>query len=90
MNTFNGIIEKVGEVEHFTTQDGRPFSRRRVLLKTVEEFPQSMEVTLSNDLAESFNGQVGQQATAYIKFKTHPNKDNTALFNDIQAWRIDY
>lgn len=90
MNTFIGIIDKVGEAEQFTTQDGRPFTRRRVVIKTVEEYPQSMEVTLSNDLATSFNGQVGQQVTAYIKFKTHPNKDNTALFNDIQAWRIDY
>lgn len=90
MNTFIGIIDKVGEVEQFTTQDGRPFTRRRVVIKTVEEYPQSMEVTLSNDLATSFNGQVGQQVTAHIKFRTFENKEHTATFNEIKAWRIDY
>lgn len=90
MFTFTGIIQSVGEVESQTTQDGKLYNRRKVLLQTVEEFPQSVSLTLSNELATSFNGQVGQQATAYIKFRTYENKEHTATFNEIKAWRIDY
>lgn len=87
--TFTAQVAQIFPVESFTTKDGRPFTKRRVLLQTVEQYPQRMLITVNNDLANNFPKQVGDTVTAHISFDVNLNRDQTAYFNDIRAWRID-
>lgn len=84
-----GIVKEIGAVETNQSQDGHSFDRRKVLIETVEEYPQSLSLTLKGDLATNFSAKDGQLIKAYLKFRTYENKDHTARFNDIIAWRID-
>lgn len=87
---FSGMIQQVGEVENLTSQDGRAtYYRREVVLKTVEEYPQTIVLTLSSDLAQSFSGQAGQQARAFFSFKAQQAKESQRYFNSLRCWRID-
>lgn len=85
-----GIVKSIGAVETNQSQDGHSFDRRKVLIETVEEYPQSLLLSLKGDLATNFAAREGQLVKAYLKFRTFENKEHTARFNDIQAWRIDY
>lgn len=87
--TFTGQVSRIFDTESFTTRDGRTAIKRRVLLQTVEQYPQRVVITVNNDLATNFPKQVGDTVTAHIAFDAHPNRDQTVYFNDIRAWRID-
>lgn len=86
---FTGQVAQIFPVESFTGRDGHLYNRRRVLLQTIEQYPQRMVITLSNDTATNFAKQVGETVTAHLSFDVHPNREQTAFFNDIRAWRID-
>jgi len=97
-NEFIGIIDHIGSLENLTSKNGRPFSRRTVSLHTVEQYPQSAVFTLSSELAQSFSGQVGQQAKVHFSFHTFESKPKESdgnpsaepiRFNKLDAWRID-
>lgn len=87
--SFTGQVVRIFPVESFTTRDGRPFTKRRILLQTVEQYPQRMLITVNNDLATAFPKQVGDTLTAHLSFDVNSNADESRYFNDIRAWRID-
>jgi len=86
---FTGQITSVSEVEHLTTKSGQPFSRRQIIITTVEQYPQSGVFSLSGDTAETFRGQVGQSATVHFNLHTYDSQDGTKTFNKLSAWRVD-
>lgn len=87
--TFTAQVAEIFDAQTFTGADGRTFTRRRVLLQTVEQYPQRMLITLSNDLAMSFSKRVGETLTAHISFDVNSKKDKSCYFNEIRCWRID-
>lgn len=87
--TFTAQVAEIFELQTFSGADGRTFVRRRVLLQTVEQYPQRMLITLSNDSATNFSKQVGETVTAHVSFDVNSNKDKSCYFNEIRCWRID-
>lgn len=87
--TFTAQVAQIFPIESFTTKDGRPFSKRRILLQTVEQYPQRMVITVSNDLATGFAKQIGDTITAHISFDVSSNHEQTYYFNEIRCWRVD-
>jgi len=87
--TFTGKITHIFDMENFTTRDGRPFSKRKLLLESEEQYPQRILVTLHNDLATAFSHSVGDIITAHLSFDVSSNQDHSRHFNEIRCWRID-
>ena len=87
--TFTGQVTQIFDLESLTTRDGRPFTKRRFLVQTVEQYPQRVLLTVINDLATNFPKAVGDIVTAHLSFDVNTNADQTRYFNDIRAWRID-
>jgi len=87
---FIGQITQIGELENLTSKSGQPFTRRQVTITTVEQYPQSGVFSLSGESAETFSGQVGQQATVHFNLHTFSSQDGSKTFNKLDAWRIDY
>ncbi|MCQ2333978.1 MAG: DUF3127 domain-containing protein [Paludibacteraceae bacterium] len=87
--TFTAQVAQIFELQSFETKDGTRFTKRRILLQTVEQYPQRMLITVCNDLANHFPHHVGETITAYISFDAQPNKDGNNYYNDIRCWRID-
>lgn len=85
---FTGQIKHIGQVEQFDTKDGRHVLSRDVVLKTDEQFPRSACVTLRNDLAQSFNLNIGQRVRVDFDLYARPNKEGNRYFNQLTAWRI--
>ena len=88
-NVFSGMIHAVYPLEEFTTQSGNVLKRRKVVIHTVEQYPQSMVVTLRDDLAVEFKLTAGTQVRAYLNFRTFSGKDSDVLFNEIQCWKME-
>lgn len=86
---FSGMVDRVMELESIQTSNGNTIRRRKVVIKTVEEYPQSVVVTLKDELAEQFNLTEGMLMTAYLKFRTFTSKDTDVVFNDIQCWKFE-
>lgn len=86
--TFTGQITYVGPIQKVQTQTG-VMSKREIVLETVEEFPQGVVVELWKDKAESFIGQLGQVATAYLKFNVGKNPESGRMWTNIRCWRLD-
>ncbi len=85
---FTGQIKHIGQVEQFDTKDGRHVLSRDVVLETDEQFPRSASVTLRNDLAQSFNLNIGQRVRVDFDLYARPNKEGNRYFNQLTAWRI--
>lgn len=88
-NIFSGVVRHVGELETGTTSTGKVYNNRAVRLETVEEFPQSVIVTLRGDKARDFALNIGSQVDAYLRFSTFQSKESGRFFNEINCWRID-
>lgn len=85
---FTGIIKHIGQTEQFTANDGRVFHTRDIVLETDEQYPRSACVTLRNDLAQSFNLNIGQRAHVSFDIYARPNKEGNRFFNQLTAWRV--
>lgn len=85
---FTGIIKHIGQIEQFDTKDGRVCHTRDIVLETDEQFPRSACVTLRNDLAQSFNLNIGQRLRVDFDLYARPNKEGNRFFNQLTAWRI--
>ena len=85
---FTGQIKHIGEVEQFDTKDGRHVLSRDIVLETDEQYPRSACITLRNDLAQSFNLNIGQRARVDFDLYARPNKEGSRYFNQLTAWRI--
>lgn len=81
---FTGVIKHVGETLNLTTSDGQPFTKKELLIETVEQYPESVYVTLTGDNAATFFGQVGQTITIAVHFRVR-NAGNR-MFNEIRVW----
>lgn len=86
--TFTGQITHIGPIHQFQTQTG-VLNKREIVLETVEEYPQGVVVELLNDKAESFSGQLGQVATAYLKFNVGKNPESGRMWTNIRCWRLE-
>ena len=84
---FTGFIKHIGEVQQFDTKTGTCLSRD-IVLETDEQYPRSACVTLRNDLAQTFNLNIGQRAHVSFDLYARPNKEGTRYFNQLTAWRI--
>ena len=85
---FTGQIKHIGEVETFTTKNNVEITSRDIVLETDEQFPRSACITLRNDLAQSFNLNIGQRARVDFDLYARPNKEGSRYFNQLTAWRI--
>ena len=85
---FTGLIKHIGQIEQFGTKDGRVCHTRDIVLETDEQFPRSACVTLRNDLAQSFNLNIGQRVRVDFDLYARPNKEGTRYFNQLTAWRV--
>ena len=85
---FKGIIKHIGELESFTSKNNVEISTRDIVLETDEQYPRSACVTLRNDLAQSFNLNIGQRAHVSFDIYARPNREGTRYFNQLTAWRI--
>ena len=88
-NVITGIINTIQPIEEFPTANGTTLKRRKVVISTVEEYPQSAVLTLRDKLAEECPFQEGSLVSAYLKFRTYSSKDGSALFNEIQCWKLE-
>ena len=84
---FTGQIKHIGEIQQFETKTGSCLSRD-IVLETDEQFPRSACVTLRNDLAQSFNLNIGQRVRVDFDLYARPNKEGNRYFNQLTAWRI--
>ena len=85
---FTGFIKHIGDAEQFHTKEGKLMTTRDIVLETDEQYPRSACVTLRNDLAQSFNLNIGQRANVSFDLYARPNKEGTRYFNQLTAWRI--
>lgn len=85
---FTGQIKHIGEVETFTTKNNVEITSRDIVLETDEQFPRSACITLRNELAQSFNLNIGQRARVDFDLYARPNKEGSRYFNQLTAWRI--
>lgn len=85
---FTGQIKHIGQVEQFNTKDGRHVLSRDVVIETDEQFPRSVCVTLRNDLAQSFNLNIGQRVRVDFDLYARANKEGNRYFNQLTAWRV--
>ena len=85
---FTGQIKHIGEVEQFDTKDGRHVTSRDIVIETDEQYPRSACVTLRNDLAQSFNLNIGQRVRVDFDLYARPNKEGNRYFNQLPAWRV--
>lgn len=85
---FTGFIKHIGQIEQFETKNGTTCLSRDIVLETDEQYPRSACVTLRNDLAQSFNLNIGQRACVSFDISARPNKEGTRYFNQLTAWRV--
>lgn len=85
---FTGQIKHIGEVETFTTKNNVEITSRDIVLETDEQYPRSACVTLRNDLAQSFNLNIGQRVRVDFDLYARPNKEGNRYFNQLTAWRV--
>ena len=85
---FTGQIKHIGEVETFTTKNNVEITSRDIVLETDEQFPRSACVTLRNDLAQSFNLNIGQRVRVDFDLYARANKKGNRYFNQLTAWRV--
>ena len=85
---FTGQIKHIGQIEQFDTKDGRQVFSRDIVLETDEQYPRSACITLRNDLAQSFNLNIGQRVRVDFDIYARPNKEGNRNFNQLTAWRI--
>lgn len=85
---FTGFIKHIGDAEQFHTKEGKLMTTRDIVLETDEQYPRSACVTLRNDLAQSFNLNIGQRANVSFDLYARPNKEGTRYFNQLTAWRV--
>ena len=85
---FTGQIKHIGEVETFTTKNNVEITSRDVVIETDEQFPRSACVTLRNDLAQSFNLNIGQRVRVDFDIYARANKEGNRYFNQLTAWRV--
>lgn len=85
---FTGFIKHIGKAEQFHTKEGKLMTTRDIVLETDEQYPRSACVTLRNDLALSFNLNIGQRANVSFDLYARPNKEGTRYFNQLTAWRV--
>ena len=85
---FTGQIKHIGGVETFTSKNNVEITSRDIVLETDEQFPRSACITLRNDLAQSFNLNIGQRARVDFDLYARPNKEGSRYFNQLTAWRI--
>lgn len=89
MNTeFIGFITRIGEMEQFTTKTNVNITTREIIVTTDEQYPRSACFTLRNDLAQSFNLNIGQRVRVNFDIDARPNRDGSRYFNQLKAWRI--
>ena len=85
---FTGQIKHIGQVEQFDTKDSRHLLSRDIVIETDEQYPRSACITLRNDLAQSFDLNIGQRVRVDFDLKARPNKEGNRYFNQLTAWRI--
>ena len=85
---FTGQIKHIGQVKQFDTKDGRHVLSRDIVLETDEQFPRSACITLRNDLAQSFNLNIGQRVRVDFDLYARANKEGNRYFNQLTAWRV--
>jgi hypothetical protein len=85
---FTGQIKHIGEVETFTTKNNVEIISRDIVLETDEQFPRSACFTLRNDLAQSFNLNIGQRVRVDFDLYARPNREGKRYFNQLTAWRV--
>ena len=81
-----GKIDKVGEVQVISDK----FKKREIWLTTQEDYPQTLNIQISQDKADEFNGKEGDDVTLGINLRGRKwtNKDGKEMvFNSIEAWR---
>lgn len=82
----SGYLTHVGELQELTTQDGSTFTKREIVVKTQEQYPESVLLELSGDNATNFNGVLGQPIRVSYHMSARKGT-NGRYFNSIRAWR---
>lgn len=85
---FTGKITRIGDLKSFPTASGQTISKRELTITSDEEFPQSVNGELVNDVATNFTGQVGQTVTANLRLTTSTSQQGR-VFTNIKIWRLD-
>ena len=85
---FTRQIKHIGEVATFTIKNNVEITSRDIVIETDEQYPRSACITLRNDLAQSFNLNIGQRVRADFDLYARPNKEGNRYFNQLTAWRI--
>ena len=85
---FTGLIKHIGEVETFTTKNNMEIASRDIVIETDEQYPRSACITLRNDLAQSFNLNIGQRIRVDFDLYARANKEGNRYFNQLTAWRV--
>lgn len=85
---FTGLIKHIGEVETFTTKNNVEIASRDIVIETDEQYPRSACFTLRNDLAQSFNLNIGQRIRVDFDLYARANKEGNRYFNQLTAWRV--
>ena len=83
-----GLIKKVGQVEQVSDK----FKKREVWVETDREsnYPQTLNIQLSQDNADKFNLQEGQEAELEINLRGRIWTGNDGIekcFNSIECWK---
>ena len=85
---FTGQIKHIGASEQFSTKEGKLMTTRDIVLETDEQYPRSACITLRNDLAQSFNLNIGQRVRVDFDLYARANKEGNRYFNQLTAWRV--
>lgn len=85
---FTGIIKHIGQIEQFETKNGTTCLSRDIVLETDEQYPRSACITLRNELAQSFDLNIGQRIRVDFDLYARANKEGNRFFNQLTAWRI--
>ena len=86
---FEGLVESVGNLEEVTFKNGTTSKRKKVVITTVEEYPQRMVVSLADKLALEFYLKPGDRIRAYLKFRAYSSPDTDVVWNDIRCWKYE-
>jgi len=86
---FSGIISHISPVETFVAKTGQEKQSREVVITTDEQYPKSLAVRLKRDSLLTLPLSEGQRVTAHLSPKVRTSAEGR-IFNEIEAWRIDF
>jgi hypothetical protein len=79
-----GQIIHVGDELSGTTQSGKDWKKRSIVVKSQGEYPKELEVSMYNDLVQPFSKGENIKLKGNVESKNH----NGRYFTEVKAYKI--